>query len=186
MKRAIIIIAVFAQSALAAAESVEDCTKIGDPQERLGCYDRQFSRSSGVEADEATEKVAATAGAAGAQETTDSDDEQLPVPATAPMVTSQQEAASSPETASKEKDAPKAGLFDQDERVDLASTITHVHSKPQQKMVFQLENDQVWMQSAPRMLQIREGDRVTIENASIGGYMMRTERGVTTRVERVR
>jgi hypothetical protein len=73
-----------------------------------------------------------------------------------------------------------------DDRVDLTSTIAIVHANSQQKMVFQLANDQVWMQSTPRLLHIREGDQVTIENASVGGYLMRTQRGVTTRVERIR
>jgi hypothetical protein len=88
--------------------------------------------------------------------------------------------------ASEVQESSKGGLFDQDERVDFTSTITYVHARAQQKMVFQLENEQVWMQSVPRLLRIREGDQVTIENASVGGYMMRTDRGVTTRVERIR
>jgi hypothetical protein len=151
------------------ARTEKDCTAIDDPEARLACYDEQFSRASGAEDDESSETVAPSTPAA--------------------VITSEPVTAEpkQPQTAASEDQAPgKGGLFDQDERVDLTSTITHVHAKAQQKMVFQLENKQVWMQSVPRLLRIREGDQVTIENASVGGYMMRTDRGVTTRVERIR
>ena len=179
IKRAIIFVGVLLPSAVVAAETAEDCRAIEDPQERLGCYDRQFSRSPPADKDAATGPLTEAVTEA-ADATTEAATESSTDAATEPGA----ETASRPRTTSE--DAGKAGLFDLDERVDLTSTITHVHSKPQQKMVFQLENDQVWMQSVPRMLQIREGDRVRIENASIGGFMMRTERGVTTRVERIR
>lgn len=192
MNRVIFVISllgVFVTSAPALAAGGEDCTAIDDPDARLACYDRQFDRTTGnrgvegVEraetAEEATPPGVDMAAPAEAQKQT---------PAIAPVISSQ----SVPQEPEPAGEAPasgepgKAGLFSQDEKVELTSTITHVHAKAQQKMLFQLENNQVWMQSTPRLLRISEGDRVTIENASIGGYMMRTDRGVTTRVERVR
>ena len=42
-------------------------------------------------------------------------------------------------------------------------------------MVFQLENEQVWMQSVPRLLRIREGDQVTIEERPVEATTTATE-----------
>jgi hypothetical protein len=170
------------------ARAEQDCSAIDDPEARLACYDEQFSRASGAEDDESSEAVAQPQEAVPA---TPPAAEQAPsAPAaviTSEPVTAEPEEPQKPQTAASEGQEPgKGGLFDQDELVDLTSTITHVHARAQQKMVFQLENKQVWMQSVPRLLRIREGDQVTIENASVGGYMMRTDRGVTTRVERIR
>ena len=52
-------------------------------------------------------------------------------------------------------------------------------------MVFRLANEQIWMQSSPRRLPIHKGDEVTISPGTVGGFIMRTERGVATRVQRI-
>ena len=69
--------------------------------------------------------------------------------------------------------------------MNLTSTITGILAADKQKMVFQLENDQIWIQSTPRTLRFEEGDVVTIRNANFGGYFMRAESGVSTRVQRI-
>ena len=51
--------------------------------------------------------------------------------------------------------------------------------------VFKLENGQIWMQSSPRDLPFKEGDRVTIKSGTIGGYILRSESGTSTRVQRI-
>ena len=200
MKRTIIVaVMLVMSSASPLARAAQDCTAIEDPEARLACYDQQFSRASGAESDEGgevaeqsvedsvEEPVKAASAEPSAEKIASPTEEASPAPA---AVISSETVAAEPEktqTAAGESQEPaKGGLFDQDERVDLTSTITHVHARSQQKMVFQLENEQVWIQSVPRLLRISEGDQVTIENASVGGYMMRTNRGVTTRVERIR
>ena len=53
-------------------------------------------------------------------------------------------------------------------------------------MVFLLDNDEIWLQVEPRDLPFHEGDTVTIKNGFFGGYFMRTENRVSTRVSRIR
>ena len=65
------------------------------------------------------------------------------------------------------------------------SQIAAVRSGGQQRMVFRLANDQIWMQSSPRDLPFSVGDNVNIKNARMGGYIMRSESGTSTRVQRI-
>jgi hypothetical protein len=53
-------------------------------------------------------------------------------------------------------------------------------------MVFLLANDQVWIQATPRPLPFEVGETVSVRNATLGGYFMRSEKGTSTRVQRVR
>lgn len=70
--------------------------------------------------------------------------------------------------------------------LDLASTIKAVRRPDKQKMVFLLENDQVWLQDSPRPLPIREGQQVTIKSGRLGGHILTAENGASTRVRRVK
>ena len=70
--------------------------------------------------------------------------------------------------------------------MNLTGTIVAIRRGDKQKMVFLLDNDQIWMQSNPRPLPFHEGDTVSIENATMGGYFMRSTRGMGTRVRRIR
>lgn len=78
-----------------------------------------------------------------------------------------------------------AGVFGLDEPVDLTTTVAAVRHRESQRMVFRLANGQIWMQVSPRYVRIREGDQVSIRNATMGGYLMRSSRDVTTRVQRI-
>ncbi|MEM7218527.1 MAG: type VI secretion system-associated protein TagO [Pseudomonadota bacterium] len=85
--------------------------------------------------------------------------------------------------------APKTSdtkLFGWREPIDFASTIKAVRTRDKQRMLFQLENDEVWMQSTPRNLPIKVGDEVTIKSTLVGGYMLRNADGVGTRVKRIK
>ena len=77
------------------------------------------------------------------------------------------------------------GLFAKPTEASLQSRVKTVRQRDKQKMVFLLENDQIWMQSTPRNLPIHMGDIVTIKNTRFGGYMMTTDRGTSTRVKRI-
>ena len=80
----------------------------------------------------------------------------------------------------------RGGLLDYKEDVDITTTIAAIRSRDQQKMVFRLANDQIWMQSSPRNLPFNVGDEVTIKSGTIGGYIMRNKGGTSTRVERIK
>ena len=90
-------------------------------------------------------------------------------------------------TTDSEPDTLKKGpIFGRDPRVELTTTITAIRRGDQQKLVFLLGNDEVWMQATPRRTPFREGDTVTVKNAFLGGYFMRTASGASTRVSRIR
>ena len=54
------------------------------------------------------------------------------------------------------------------------------------ELVFELDNDQVWLQTTPRFLSIKEGDSVTVKRSRMGSYALRTDKGAATRVKRIR
>ena len=53
-------------------------------------------------------------------------------------------------------------------------------------VIFLLDNGQIWIQDVFRYMAVDEGDAVTIKRARMGGYIMTTERGASTRVQRIR
>lgn len=179
MKFFVLLLIVMASVNVAAAER-NPCVDLEDAEERLACFDAQYGQvapepaaaPASTEPGPPTEPVQAErAPAAVTPATSDTDADSAPAPdPIAPAAA----AASAPE---------KTWLGD--EKVNLTSTITGILSQDKQKMVFQLENEQIWIQSTPRPLRFEEGDVVTIRNASLGGYFMRTESGVSTRVQRI-
>jgi len=76
-------------------------------------------------------------------------------------------------------------MFDR-ESIKITATIKEVIDKDRKKMVFLLDNDQIWLQTSPRNLPIRQNDKVTIKSGFIGGYILRNGKGTSTRVERIR
>ncbi len=192
----------FAASAVVAAEGAADCVAIEDPAERLACFDRQFKEAPPVQATDPEVAPADTPAEVDADpmdaaktaegmekpaETVTSElvEETIAPAAVAAEAAEPAQAPTADAEPASEKASDRSGFFG-DEKVDMDATITTVYHREQQKMVFVLDNEQVWMQSSPRLLRIREGDRVNIRNASVGGYMLRTQGGVTTRVDRVR
>jgi hypothetical protein len=159
----------FVSVAAGAQAQATDCTKIENARERLACYDRQFPRTDVPSPlpEIRTETIRGP-----------------DVPAPPPTGTGEADPPAPPVAA--EPEAGRGGLMDWDEAVNLSTTIKSVRRRDQQKMVFRLANDQIWIQDAPRSLPIREGDEVTITNATVGGYMLRTAGGVTTRVHRIK
>ncbi len=121
-----------------------------------------------------------------------------PAPSTTPVIedtpvetaVTREDRASSIEQALNPSSQPpeslnRGGLFDSP-KVDLTSTIVAIRRGDQQKMVFLLDNDQIWMQSKPRALPFEEGDTVTVKSGFVGGYFLRKESGLGTRVQRIR
>lgn len=154
--------------AAAHGETAVDCAAIEDAAQRLACFDRIFG-GDGTAVDRAPEEPAAPEQPAARTEPS------------APAVEPPAPVAKDPEPT-----PPRGGgVFGLDEVVDLSTTVTAVHYREQQKMVFGLANGQIWMQVSPRYVRIREGDAVTIRNATMGGYLMRSANEVSTRVTRV-
>ncbi len=160
-----------AQTAL--AETAVDCAAIDDAEQRLACFDRIFGRD-GAPAEPAPQALPPPAAAEPAE------------PAPQPPLAAPASPAA-PDNPVAPDPAPRkgGGMLGLDEVVDLATTVTAVRYREQQKMVFGLANGQVWMQVTPRYVRIREGDEVTIQNATMGGYLMKSASQVTTRVTRI-
>jgi hypothetical protein len=77
-------------------------------------------------------------------------------------------------------------IFNRDPGGDFQSRITELKAGNSQKMVFLLENSQIWLQDSPRTLPFRVGDTVKIKKGLLGGYTMRSKSGTSTRVQRIR
>ncbi len=162
-------------------KSASNCSQISDRAARLDCFDREFPALELTPAPAESESVIApqTQQAAGS--------------------TAQQAAEVSPPAANPEPSAVPAkeskhssfgerlgNLFRASEKESISASIKAVRRGSQQKMVFLLDNDQIWLQSSPRSLPLATGDEVTIKQGSIGGFIMRNKKGVSTRVSRIK
>lgn len=167
-------------SSVVHAQSAAECAQIENARDRLTCFDRIYPRDdSAPSLPKVTTEVIPVPGAETPVEQTVESVPEAGQP-TAGSSTQQRLPAVEPGSLSK------GGLLGLDPRVELTTTITSIRSGDQQKMVFLLENDEVWMQATPRRMPFREGDTVTIKNALLGGYFMRTASGTSTRVSRIR
>ncbi len=171
-------------SAAVASEPV-DCSALEDPDERLACFDARFPAAEPVESPAVEAPVSETAEAAekdviSSDPTTTAPEAE--VEASEAAATAATEAA--PPAAEVAEEKPKT--FFGDAKVDLTTTIRAIRTGDKQKMVFLLDNEEIWMQSSPRLLPFEEGDTVNIKNALLGGYFMRSTKGVSTRVKRIR
>lgn len=180
------------------AEQTVECSQMENARERLACYDQHYPRSdTAAPLPEIRTEVlpgpneveAADRAPAGTPPTRSDTDHTVP---SGDSEASQDHGTShdstvSPDTGASQDNAGRrtGGIFDWPEKVNIKSKIAAVRSKDKQKMVFRLENGQIWMQSSPRELPIREGDEVTIKSATIGGYILRTSSGTSTRVQRI-
>ena len=157
-------------TALAQQDGLQ-CHQITDPTERLACYDQKFQGDP----NESEARVVS--------------------PAVESKAISQQTPADSPTASPKPNaasmaDQPAAptnrGLFSAKEKLNINSRLVSVRDKDKQKMVFRLENEQIWLQDSPRSLPFRKGDEVTIKSATIGGYILSNQKGVSTRVRQIK
>ncbi len=179
-----------AVSAAAQRHQMSDCSRIEDAAARLACFDHQFPADEAAEAGEPDAAANSDQSAEAAAERRPSSP--APVIETTPDASPEPARETRPTEPSGQADQVPSGrpskgrLFGWDERVDITTRVVSVRHRDRQKMVFRLANGQIWMQATPRLLRIRAGEQVTITNASVGGYMLRTTGGVTTRVERIK
>ena len=177
----------FVLSHSARGEETADCSHIEDISERLACFDRQFPKAEEQaeksaqqgEPEPASEPEVVTEPAAGLEV----------VPIAAGSGTGAEQTATiqqDPGVAADQDTLGKGTIFGKDPKVNLTAAIESIRRGDKQKMVFLLDNDEIWLQVEPRDLPFHEGDTVTIKNGFFGGYFMRTENRVSTRVSRIR
>ena len=156
----------------AVAAPAVSCSQIENARERLACFDQQFPRDEGAPSlPRITSEPIRTPDRLG------QDTPVLEGEYDQPRYRSRTDAPPSP--------GRPGGIFDQTEELDMTSTIAALRRGDQQRMIYRLENGQIWMQNSPRDLPFKIGDEIRIKNGRIGGYIMSSERGVTTRVRRV-
>ena len=171
MKSLVVLLFLWAAALNAGAQS-HPCSEIEDPGERLACFDAQFP-------EDPDEPVALEAPD---PDPTGDEAEAAPLEP-APAAVTAAPAGQPSVTSAPEPSAESTWLGD--EKVTLSSTIRAIRAGEKQKMVFLLDNEQIWMQSSPRILPFEAGDRITIKNALLGGYYMHSEKGTSTRVQRI-
>jgi len=157
------LIASLAASGTSYAQESEDCSQIENARERLACFDRVFPS--------ADRPIVAP---------TYSVPERRTLPPAKPTV------EAPPESAQPAEPPRRRGLFDYPEEINFEAEVAAVRIKDKQRPIYLLANEQVWMQDSPRTAGIRKGDRVTIKNAKLQGYMMVTESGKSIRVRRIK
>jgi len=79
----------------------------------------------------------------------------------------------------------RKSLFDWEGAEPFIGTIKKIRIREKQRMVFLLENDQIWIQTEPRPQPFREGEQVSIKTGLMGGFNMRSQSGAFSRVRRI-
>jgi hypothetical protein len=163
----------------ASVYGAQECSEIEEREARLVCFDKLYPgddviiKEVPVESKSESPPVVVVPIADANETATSSEQAVASEPTVAP-------------TPSVDAEQPKAegwSLFGKREEVIITATITNVLEGETQKMVFQLDNGQVWLQTSPRNLPIGIGDEVTIKSGMIGGYIMRSSSGTSTRVQ---
>ena len=155
-----------------------DCAKVVNARDRLACYDEQNPPDldgTGAIYEYHRRRIV--------EEDITPRDSRVANPGPAPQV-----AATAPGQGLSDADramAENRRLFERAE-LNLTSTIAVVRRREGQKMAFQLENGQIWLQETPRPLDFRKGQTVVIKDARLGGYIMTNEGGTSTRVKRIK
>ena len=152
-------------SANSYAEQTSACSQIADKAERLECFDREFPGE--------IKESAKTLPSVEASQT-----KVVSTPEPIADVVAADQSAQKP----KEK-MSLGGLFDWKSQPEVETEIAAIRSGSKQRMVFRLANGQIWMQSTPRALPFKAGDKVTIKSGRIGGYIMRSASGTSSRVK---
>lgn len=174
MKRLLTLLLLIPTSAIAAG--VEDCARTENQSERLACFDRRYPNPERVDAKPTEPAITIEAESA----------TEPAVPSTkAPSAKAPPSEAVTERAGEDPAEVTRGALFGKDPVLSMTTTIKALRRRDSQKMVFLLDNDQVWMQTTPRVLPFHEGDKVTIDNGLMGGYFMESSSGVITRVKRI-
>ena len=152
-------------SANSYAEQTSQCSQIVDRAERLECFDREFPNDIEPSTKPQPSAKASQSTAVRAAE---------PVNNVIVADESKKEA---------KKKLSLGGLFDWKSQPEVETEILAIRSGSKQRMIFRLANGQIWMQSTPRTGPFKGGDKVTIKSGRIGGYIMRSASGTSSRVK---
>ena len=68
----------------------------------------------------------------------------------------------------------------------LITRIKNIRSRKNQRMVFLLENSQIWIQIEPKRQPFIEGELVSIKASLLSGFNMESRSGVSTLIRRIK
>ena len=160
-------------SANSYADPASSCSQIADKKERLECFDREFPSEASVQSQNVYPK--APRSTAGPKAAAPIEDSRI----AAPIEDARIKEAS---VQTPKRKMSLGGLLDWKTQPEVETEITAIRSGSKQRMVFRLANGQIWMQSTPRALPFKAGDKVTIKSGRVGGYIMRSASGTSSRV----
>jgi len=157
-----------------------ECAAQDDDASRLACYDsRNPPRKSAARAPSSTPPAASSTAAAQAAGSTSST---AASPATAPAPAP---AANSDFglTEARQRESAKAKAA---EATDLVAHVASVSERLTGEVLLKLDNGQSWTQAQRKSgVVIKAGERVSIARGAFGGYLLRSDSGVTMRVRRL-
>jgi len=153
--------------------AADDCSRVESREQRLACFDRLYPSGNTTISSELVEPMESVSPAKGSVPTVPSEE----------AFTSAQAAESTSGKGAAQPPRKGWSLFGERDDTIITASITDVLERETQKMVFQLSNGQIWLQSSPRNLPLGIGDNVTIKSGLLGGYIMRNSSGTSTRVQ---
>jgi hypothetical protein len=152
------------------ADQTHRCASVGDDAQRLSCYDAAFGKPGRV-----AEAPAPPAAA------------RPPAPMAAPAVaTVPGDARTAAAEKQRKRDAKKAREA-ASKPVAVTAAVAAVRRTRDGRIEATLQNGAVWTQIEPdSLIEVREGDTVTIRPALLGSFLLVTKSGTTTRVRRTK
>ena len=164
-------------------ETAQECAKLVRTDDRLACFDKLFpSKTDKMIESETVQKKQPSA-----------DTRNVRDRSTREVTKTTQDELTRPDKSKIDVEDERNSLglslskiFNRDPGGDFQSRIKELKAGNSQKMVFLLENSQIWLQDSPRTLPFRVGDTVKIKKGLLGGYTMRSKSGTSTRVQRIR
>jgi hypothetical protein len=164
-------------------ETAQECAKLVRTDDRLACFDKLFpSKTDKMIESETVQKKQPSADT---RNVTDRSTREV-TKTTQDELTRPDESKIDVEDERNSLGFSLSKIFNRDPGGDFQSRITELKAGNSQKMVFLLENSQIWLQDSPRTLPFRVGDTVKIKKGLLGGYTMRSKSGTSTRVQRIR
>ena len=164
-------------------ETAQECAKLVRTDDRLACFDKLFpSKTDKMIESETVQKKQPSADS---RNVTDSSTREV-AKTTQDELTRPDKSKIDGEDERNSLGFSLSKIFNRDPGGDFQSRITELKAGNSQKMVFLLENNQIWLQDSPRTLPFRVGDTVKIKKGLLGGYTMRSKSGTSTRVNRIR
>ena len=169
-------------------ETAQECAKLVRTDDRLACFDKLFPSK--------TDKMIESETVQQKQPSTDTGTRDVMDRSTREVTKTAQDELTRPDKSKIDSEDEQnsrgfslgslGNIFTRDPGADFQSRITELKAGNSQKMVFLLENNQIWLQDSPRTLPFRVGDTVKIKKGLLGGYTMRSKSGTSTRVNRIR